>query len=179
LTLEVRRCVPLTDGHDTSEFSCKRSESLDSWIQGPALAVVASQTATVWVMTPVDTESVLGYFALSNHVMKPTDVASKDKNGSSTANMPATLLGKIALHVDHQGAGLGAILVHEMFAVAAHGATFTGSRYLVLHAENEALVRYYATYGFKAFRSDPSGLDMYMKMSRVKDIVEKNGFART
>jgi predicted N-acetyltransferase YhbS len=59
------------------------------------------------------------------------------------------LLGRMGVHVDHKGRGLGAELVRQALLRAASSAQDIGARGLMLHAIDEAAQSFYLHFGFE------------------------------
>lgn len=148
----------LTDEHLIDFFTCGRDERLDRWLSSTAKPWQNEDMCTVWILTRSARTEVLGYLTLSSQSIIPTSVerrvrATDPKNRAWVNNlqsaMPATLLGKFAVHEREQGTGLGAVLMACTYSKHVQAASLSGSKFLILDVHNEQLLEYYsAWYGF-------------------------------
>ena len=135
---------PLSDAHDTSGFVCRHA-SLAQWLQRRALAnglVGASRTYVV-----CEGRAVIGYYALA-----AGSVVAAAAPGRLRRNMPDPLpivvLGRLAVHADRSGQGIGAGLLRDAVARSLQAADVIGACALVCHAIDDAAKAFYAHHGF-------------------------------
>ena len=98
-----------------------------------------------------DGERLCGFFTLSAHQITTQEIAKKDrrddpKNGSIAGSLeghPSLLLGKFALDKDYQGGKVSSVLMHFVYQAFLASLHYSGARYLVAEAREEALRRVY------------------------------------
>lgn len=156
----------LSERHDLSDFRCGE-EAIDTWVQQKCARYVAAGMCTAWVC-PDEDGRVLGLFTLSTSSIRSTELSSNDRSGFAAMPHPAILLGQIALRDELRGRGLGTLLLLEALAQCVEAALTVGTRFIVLDALNDRLVKYYADFGFKSAKGDPRTMVMSMKTARKR-----------
>lgn len=121
----------LGPAHQVDGFSCG-NEELDSWLHNTALTADRAGTARVYV--DVDDATVLGYFALSPHLVQRVDIPPRIGRGAPET-IPSFLLARLALAQDVDAIDEGAAAFYEH-----HGfrPTPTGPFRLVMKASTAA-----------------------------------------
>jgi predicted N-acetyltransferase YhbS len=139
--------TPLTSAHDTSAFSCTH-ESLTTWLQKRALVNAISGASRSYVVCG-NTQRVIGYYALA-----AGSVASEAAPGRLRRNMPDPLpvivLGRLAVHTDWAGKGIGSGLLKDAVLRSIQAADLIGVRALICHAIDENAKAFYLKHGFVA-----------------------------
>jgi GNAT superfamily N-acetyltransferase len=137
--------APLTADHDTSTFTC-RHESLSVWLHKRALANAASGASRTYVVCD-DENRVIGYYALA-----AGSIASEAAPGRLRRNMPDPLpvivLGRLAVHSDWSGRGIGSALLKDAVLRSMQAAELIGVRALLCHAIDDEAKAFYLKYGF-------------------------------
>jgi len=104
---------PLGSHHNRAVFSCG-IESLDVYFQRQAGQDARKRVAAPFVLLDKSSGMVAGYYTLSqtgiNMVELPTEITKKLPKYPV---VPATLLGRLAVHKNYQGKGLGEILLMD------------------------------------------------------------------
>ena len=137
--------APLSADHDTSAFSC-RHESLNIWLSKRALAnAVAGATRTYVVCDGQN--RVVGYYALA-----AGSIACESAPGRLRRNMPDPLpvivLGRLAVHRDWSGRGIGSGLLKDAVQRSFQAAELIGVRALLAHAIDDEAKAFYLKRGF-------------------------------
>src|SRR5262245_25469376 len=101
---------PLDAHHDREAFSCGVA-SLDAYLRTQAGQDVRRRANAVFVLVATAKPmEVLGYFTLCATALQPGDVpAGARKHIPHYPLVSATLIGRLAVAMMHQGQGLGAI----------------------------------------------------------------------
>jgi GNAT superfamily N-acetyltransferase len=153
---ERYRVVPLEPRHDRGAFTCG-VESLDRYLKHLAGQDARRHVATVFVAEEVDTGTVHGFYTLSMASVlldKLPDALVKRMPRYPT--VPAVRLGRLAVHVEAQGTGLGGhLLIDAMVRSLASEIAWTA---LLVDVKDETARTFYAKYGFLAFADDPRHL---------------------
>ena len=104
------RIEPLGDQHDRAAFSCG-VEVLDRYLQKQAGQDVSRRVAAAFVITP-DGKTIAGFYTLSAHLVNLADLPeSVAKRLPRYPNVPATLLGRLAVSENFRGQGIGELLL--------------------------------------------------------------------
>lgn len=153
---ERYRVVPLESRHDRSGFSCGL-EALDTYLRQRATQDSRRKVAAVFVAEEVASGSLHGFYTLSMASvlldLLPTALAKKMPRYPT---VPAVRLGRLAVHLDARGSGLGAhLLLDAMARSVANEIAWAAS---VVDAKDESARRFYEKYGFRSFTDDRSHL---------------------
>lgn len=158
--------TPLTETHDFSKFSCGR-ESLDEWLAVAALRAQRAGAARTYVWTDGQTDAVWAYFALApTEVVRASEGISRGMSGGYS-RIPGYLLGRLALHQQLQGQGLGGQLLVDAVSRVVEAAKVGGGRLVVVDAPDQEAATFYARYGSVPVLSRPNRLIMKVATARA------------
>lgn len=152
------------------DFDCG-AQHYNDWLFRHSRSAVKSGSASVYLLLEIETGRVVGYFSLS-----PTQVRKEDAPGQLQGGLmrqaPGYLIGKLALDKSLQGrkppeVPMGPQLVLAAIAKAVDAATIGGGQVIVVDADNQGLVRFYAECGFLPTGAE-EGLRLYMKMATAR-----------
>jgi GNAT superfamily N-acetyltransferase len=136
----------LTSGHVLAGFDCGKS-ALNDWLLYRALSNQSGGTSRTWVITEVEARRVVGFYASSTASV--TRQSAPRKFGRNQPDeLPAILLGRMAIDAGHQGNGLGAALLKHFMQKAAEVAEAVGVRLLLIHAKDDEATSFYQHFGF-------------------------------
>lgn len=156
------RVEPLRDGHDREAFSCG-VEDLDDYLHRQAGQDLRKRVAAVFVATP-DTKTIAGFYTLSAHTLRlgdlPAEVARKLPR---YPDLPATLLGRLAVSRDFRGQRLGEFLLMDALRRALIGSVQIASVAVVVDAKDDAARKFYERYDFVSMPEQPNRLFYLMK----------------
>jgi predicted GNAT family N-acyltransferase len=114
------------------------------------------------VLTP-DGRTVAGYYTLSQYsvdlVSLPIDIA---KRLPKYPEVPATLLGRLAVSQDHRGQRLGEFLLLDALHRAWQQSTLVASTAVVVDAKDEPAQRFYEHFDFIRLPGTPNRLFLPM-----------------
>jgi ribosomal protein S18 acetylase RimI-like enzyme len=117
---------------------------------------VSKHVAAAFVVTP-DGETIAGFYTLSAHVINLGDLPdSIAKRLPRYPNVPATLLGRIAVSVDFRGRGIGELLLLDAFRRVLANTQEVGSAVLVVDAKDERAREFYLRHDFIPLPSQPN-----------------------
>lgn len=148
--------------HDLADFSCGE-ESLDAWLREQAVAATKRGTARTFVWVD-DSGGVVGYYALAAHKVARAEVPAKLGRGGP-AEIPAVLLGRLALSQQLRGHGLGAVLVAEALDRIVTATRIVAARLVVVDALSEPVARFYERLGFRRM---PDSLLLVQKTADIE-----------
>ena len=127
---------PLAEAHDLSGFSCRSSEQTD-WLRRHARQSASAGTTRVFVVTEHGGDRVVAYYAWCMAQVRPEAAPERLHKGAGRYPQPVALLARLGVHVDHEGNGLGAGLVQDVFVRLAGLSADIGCRGLLIHAESQ------------------------------------------
>ena len=141
-------CQPahLTARHDTEDFY-SGEETLDTWLCERALVNMEASASRTYVICPSGSCKVIGYYAICMG-----QIFSQEVVGSMRRNMPrqipAVILGRLAIDQKWQGKGLGKALLQDAVQRSARAAKEVSARLLIVHAISAEAEAFYSHYGF-------------------------------
>ena len=141
------RPVLLTADHDTASFTCKH-DSLSAWLNKRALTNAASGASRTYVVC-TDARIVIGYYALAAGSISG-DAAPGRLRRNMPDPLPVIVLGRLAVHSDWAGRGIGSGLLRDAVLRSMQAAELIGVRALVCHAIDEEAKGFYVKHGFLA-----------------------------
>ena len=142
----IQSPVCLTATHETQQF-CSGEETLDNWLRERAFANMEALASRTYVICPTNSQQVIGYYAICMGQIFSTEVM-----GSMRRNMPrqipAVILGRLAIDKQWQGKGLGGALLQDVVQRSIRAAQEVSARLLIVHALSPAAEMFYLRYGF-------------------------------
>ena len=140
--------------HDLSEFDCGEP-SLDDWLRRRASHNEESGASRTYVVCAG--RQVVGYYALAVGA-----VALAEAPGRVRRNMPnpvpVMIIGRLAVHKDHQGKKIGPGLLRDAVLRTLQAAQIAGVRAILVHAISERARQFYEECGFIPSPMDPMTL---------------------
>jgi GNAT superfamily N-acetyltransferase len=145
---------PLGSGRNRADFSCGNAP-LDRYLKEQAGQDLRRGCAMPFVLVSErGATSILGYYTLSSYGLDigdlPADVARKLPRYPL---IPATLLGRLAVDLRHQGQGVGEFLLLDALHLALVQSTEIAAATVVVDAIDADSVKFYQHFGFVAFPS--------------------------
>lgn len=139
------RVAALDDSHNLTAFGCGNPE-LDAWLRDHASQAVGHGTRTFVVVD--DRNVVVGYFAITPHVIDGADAPKRIARGAPR-QIPAILLAKLALSQHLQGQGLGAELLVRALGTIIEAARVAGGKVVVVDAIDHRAAAFYRHHNFE------------------------------
>jgi GNAT superfamily N-acetyltransferase len=155
---------PLGKQHERATFSCG-NDALDRYFRSQAFQDVRKRVAAAFILvSKEDDKTVGGFYTLSATVIRLVDLPEKTaKKLPKYPNMPATLLGRLAVDKRYRGQGLGEFLLLDALQRSLSQSRGIGSVAVVVDAKNEQTRYFYRRYEFIQFPDYPSRLFLPMK----------------
>ena len=150
---EITPPRPLAEADDRNRFDCGR-ESMNQWFRRHAWANHAAGLSRVNVVRDAATGHVVGYVTLSAGQIERASLA-KPLQRNKPDPVPATLLGQLAIHRDHQGRGYARSLLLFALRAALRASHDVGSIGVFTHPLDDAARAFYAHWGFADLPFDP------------------------
>jgi GNAT superfamily N-acetyltransferase len=149
--------------------------ALNDWLAHRALGNQTTGTSRTWVVIDEpSTRMVVAYYASSTaSVMRAA--APRRIARDQPADLPAILLGRMAVDRRHQGKGLGTAMLKHFMTKAIEVSEIVGARLVLVHAKDEQAKDFYRHHGFIESPIDPLAL-MLLLPSTGRD--PRHRFAR-
>jgi GNAT superfamily N-acetyltransferase len=150
----------LTSEHKLEGFDCGEP-ALNDWLARRALGNQAAGTSRTWVVTDEPTRMVVAYYASSTaSVMRAA--APRRIARDQPADLPAILLGRMAVDRRHQGKGLSGAMLKHFMTKAIEVSEIVGVRLVLVRAKDEHAKTLYRHHGFIESPIDPLTLMMLL-----------------
>lgn len=134
---------------DRNSFSCS-VEALETYFHKYASQDVKKGLAKCFVLIEHKQSKIIGYYTLSALSVPITDISQERIKGISYSNIPAVLIGRLAVDTYFQHQGYGKFLVVD--AIHKIKNTTVGAALLVVEAKNDEAISFYERLGFIAFK---------------------------
>jgi GNAT superfamily N-acetyltransferase len=153
---------PLGKMHERAVFSCG-SEALDNYLKRQAGQDVAKHVAVCFVLTP-DGKTVAGYYTLSQYAVDLVELpAETAQKLPKYPEVPATLLGRLAVSEKFSGQGLGEFLLMDALYRCLQQSKHVASAAVLVDAKDESARRFYEYFEFVALPSIANRLFLPMR----------------
>lgn len=154
--------------HNRLAFACGK-EPLDRFLHETAHQAFQKNIAATYVaVDPNEPAKIIGYYSVCSFQIDAGEidiVERKRRRLPAGRLLPATLIGRLAVHSEHQGKGLGADLLFDALVRSYIAGRQIASTAIVIDAMDEGVVGFYEQYGFR--RCAPESLKMYIMMHTV------------
>lgn len=135
---------PLADHHQLADFSSGEI-SLDDWLQRRAARNQTKGSSRTYVVCEGD--KVISCYCLAAGAIGHAEAPSAVKRNRPDP-VPVLVLGRLAIHKDHQQKGIGTALLNDAIRRAIQAADIAGVTALLVHAISEQARRFYLSRGF-------------------------------
>ena len=153
---------PISRDHITEAFDCG-SESQTTWLRRYALQAQRTDTSRVQVVTHLDDQHVVGYYALAAGSVALEHAPVRVAKGMPRYPVPVVILTRLGVDLGEQGRGLGRALVQDALIRVASASLEIGARALLIHCESEAAKAFYRNLSdFEDSSTDPLHLFLLM-----------------
>jgi GNAT superfamily N-acetyltransferase len=157
---------PLTDHHLLETFQCRSSEQT-AWLGRYGRQSAGVGTTRVFVVTEIGSNEVVAYYAWCMAQLHATETPPRLRRGAGRYPQPVALLARLGVDLEHEGHGLGAALLQDVFARLLELSEDIGCRGLLVHAES-AEARDFYRHLVPEFESSPTD-DLHLVLL-MKDI---------
>ncbi len=130
--------APLTAEHDLSTFDCGEP-ALNDWLRHRALKNESRFSRTYVVCAG---NRVAGYFCISAGSVERSAAPGKVRRNAPDL-IPVSIIGRLAVSLDHAGKGLGADLLSDALRRIAVASQSIGIGAVLVQAKDEAAKRFY------------------------------------
>lgn len=164
MTSAYSRPEPLGNDHDVGGFECRSAEQT-LWLRRYARQSATVGTTRVFVVTERDSVAVVAYYGWCMAQLLASDAPPRLRKGGGRYPQPVALLARLGVDVRHEGAGLGAGLLQDVFWRLLALSSEIGCRALLVHAESNDARGFYRHLvpEFEESPTDPLHLVLLMK----------------
>ena len=134
----------LTDRHQLTSFASDEP-SLDDWLKRRAARNQANGSSRTYVVCEGDT--VIGFYCLAAGAISHAEAPSAVKRNRPDP-VPVLVLGRLAIHKEHQQKGIGTALLNDAIRRTLQAANIAGVTALLVHAISQQARRFYLSRGF-------------------------------
>ena len=155
--------------HYRTDFYCGQV-SLDNYIRKQASQDVKRKVSTVFVLIDdIDPKlNILGYYTLSSYTVEIENLdQSFAKNLPRYPQLPATLLGRLAIDYQHKGKGFGAVILFDALKKAIAVSKQVASLAVIAEALDDNAINFYMKYGFQKFNNN--SMKLYLPMKAIEN----------
>ncbi|MDP6706029.1 MAG: GNAT family N-acetyltransferase [Alphaproteobacteria bacterium] len=158
----------LTRDHDRAGFASGVAP-LDRYLKDQALQDKRRRISVPYVLLFEGQRTILGYYTLSNATVHLDTLPERlARRLPRYPNLPATLIGRLAVDLRYRGDGLGSALLLNALRRAAATADEVASLAVIVNAKDDQAAAFYRHFGFKPFADDPNRL--FLTMAEIKAI---------
>jgi GNAT superfamily N-acetyltransferase len=159
------RFEPLARSHDRRQFSCG-VDSLDRYFRNVAGQDTRRRTSAVHVMYDDEADRIAGFYTLSASALRLEELPQDIQEGLPPyQQLPAFLLGRLAVDHQYRGQGLGGLLLADALRRSLRVAAVIGAMAVIVDAIDERARDFYRRYGFEPL-VDPQRR-LLMPMNRI------------
>lgn len=157
----------LADHHDLTEFRSRSTEQTE-WLRRYARQSAATGTTRVFVVNEVrHPDRVVANYAWCMAQLNTEVTPERARKGAGRYPQPVALLARLGVDIDHEGAGLGAGMLQDVFVRLVELSDDIGCRGLLVHAES---IEARAFYVHLVPEFEPSPTDQLHLVLLMKDI---------
>ena len=162
-------CKPLGPEHNRAAFLCEES-SLTEYIKTKARKERDEGFCAVFVASfSDDDKNIVGYYTVSNFSVELSHISTDiSKKFPRYPQVPVTMIGRLARHIDHRKKGIGDYLLIDALKRAFDASQNIGSVAVVVDPINEIAADLYKKFGFIHINNDNQRL--YMPMGTIEKL---------
>src|SRR6476646_2870257 len=166
------RIEPLSRHIDRSQFSCGQP-SLDAYIKQRAAQDQRRNVATVFAMVdPDDDQRIAGYYTLSACAIRLNDIPDDLRiHLPRYAEIPAVLLGRLAVDRGYQGKDVGKGLIMDALERIHRERQHVAIWAVIVDAIDEDARAFYERFDFERFPDNPHRL--FLRTSTIDTMVRE------
>jgi GNAT superfamily N-acetyltransferase len=142
VTEKYERPVPLSEKHTVDDFECRSGEQT-AWLRRHARQAASTGTTRVFVVTAPESGQVVAYYAWCMAQIAIERSPERLRRGAGRYPQPVALLARLGVDAAHEGRGLGAALLQDVFVRLVGLSDGIGCRGLLVHAESRSARDFY------------------------------------
>jgi predicted GNAT family N-acyltransferase len=154
--------------HVKENFDCG-NEILNGYIKRQAGQDIKRKLAVCFVISDKESNEILGYYTLSNNSIPLNSLPTifQKKLPQNYTHIPTTLIGRLAIHNDHKGKGMGKILLIDALKRSYEISQKIGSFAVVVDPIDEKAESFYEKYDFIKL---PDSNKMFITTKTLKEL---------
>jgi len=137
--------------HNLENFDCGET-SLNDWLKGRAVKNDLADASRTYIVSYDNT--AVAYYSLHLGCIQHSEAVRKVKRNMPDP-IPAIVLGRLAVDVNHQAKGLARALIKDMFLRAIQVSDLAGTKAVLVKALNNQVTVFYQSFGFVQSKTDP------------------------
>jgi len=163
------RIEPLNKSHQKKDFQCGYA-LLDNYIRTQAKQDVSRDLSACFVLND-ENNYVIGYYTLSANSIKRDDFPEEmsRKLPASYDDLPAILLGRLAIDNNYKGNRYGELLLFDALKKCVEISSNLGSLSIIVDPIDEKAQMFYKRYGFILL---PGSKKMFIALKTVKQLFQ-------
>ena len=168
--LSPEHIVPLEKSHERKSFDCGH-EYLNRYLREQARQDAEKRVAAPFVLTQPGDPKVLAFYTLSSSII-PVDELPLDlmKRLPRYAQLPVTLLGRLAVDRSVGGQGIGEFLLVDALRRSLEAAQQIAAMAVIVDAKNQRAESFYRHFDFQPFQQTP--LRLFLPMSQIAKLFQ-------
>ena len=135
----------------SENFDCGEN-SLNDWLKKRALKNDLADASRTYVVCCDRT--IVAYYSLHLGCIQHSEAVRKIKRNMPDP-IPAIVLRRLAVDINHQGKGLARALIKDMFLRAIQVSDLAGTKAVLVKALNDRVTAFYQSFGFVQSKTDP------------------------
>jgi len=151
MTKDFKRTVELTSNHEVGSFDCGVLD-LNSWLRTSALRNQRENTSRTFVL--IEHEKVVAFYCLATASTERGSLPNS-KQRNSPRDVPLISLGRLAVDIEFQGLGIGALLLRDAIARSLAATEHVAAKFMRVDAKNEDVGMFYERFGLTADPNSP------------------------
>jgi len=149
--------------HKTKNFNCG-NEALNLFLQQFAAKQQKKWVGRTFVAINND-HHILGFYTLSAGSVQHQDAPEHLRKGLPKYPIPTATLGRLAVHEQYQGKGLGHLLLKDALIRILFAAQELGIVAIIVDAKDKKSAEFYKNYGLIEFPDKP--LKLFMQLETI------------
>ena len=158
---------PLGTQHDRAAFHCG-TESLDRYFHQQASQDFRRRLAVPYVMVEACANVIAGYYILTNYQVAVEELPPEITRRIPYNDVPATLIGRLALDLKCRGQGLTRLLLMDALSRSFQNSHRVASLAVMVDAIDDRASTIYQHYGFIPFPNNANRL--FLPMDTIKKL---------
>ena len=160
MTKDFKRTVELSGDHKLVSFDCGVPD-LNTWLRTAALRNQKENTSRTFVLT--ENEVVVAFYCLATASTERESLPNS-KQRNSPRDVPLISLGRLAVAIEFQGLGIGALLLRDAIARSLAATEHVAAKFMRVDAKDNDVVKFYERFGFTVDPNNP--LTLYLKFPK-------------
>ncbi|MDD2424976.1 MAG: GNAT family N-acetyltransferase [Bacteroidales bacterium] len=162
---------PLNSCQNKEGFTCGK-DLLDNYFKYQAGQDVRRNLSACFVLTDKRTKKVAGYYTLSGSNISQTSIPESfsKRLPESYSAIPVILLGRLAVDISFQSAGLGKILLVDALKRSLDVSAAVGAFAVVADPLDDSAKEFYSRFGFIWL---PDSGKMFLPMKTIKELFKR------